>query len=210
MSSSNQLLLSSLLVTISCAGVERAEIAREEPAPKRQPEPHPLNPDVSELGEMAEELEQHEAYLASERDSPLSIATAVLKEQKEGVAPAIGLAVVEVNSGGLGLRVAAELVQGTHHVYVLEDPRECSGIDPKKEALVGTPDPYRKEYLGALINVRNGPARFQRYMEEGTPAYERILGRPLVLVHSKGESIVCGVFRESDEERRREEAVSSR
>ena len=209
MSSSNQLLLSSLLVTISCAGVERAEIAREEPPPKRQPEPHPLNPDVAQLGELAQELEQHEAYLASERDSPLSIATAVLKQQKEDAAPAIGMAVVELNSGGLGLRIAAELVQGTHHVYVLEDAKECSGVDPKKDHLVGTPDPYREEYLGALINVRDGPARFQRHMEEGAPLYHQILGRPLVLIHSKGESLVCGVFRESDEEQRRE-AVSSR
>ena len=200
MSSSNLLLLSSLLFA-SCVGVEPSELARSDPQPQRRPGRQPLSADAERLREIAREISQREAYLEAERGGPLSIATAVLRSDQGGPSPAIGMAVVEVNAGGLGLRVAAELVQGTHHVYVLGDAMDCSAVDVRAQKLGGSPDPSREEYLGALVNVRDGHARFQRRLPDGAISYQRILGRPLLLVHSKGESVVCGVFRESDEDR---------
>jgi hypothetical protein len=203
-SSSNRFLLSiTLFTTSSCIGVEHAELPRGEPVAK---EPRRSEAD---LGEVIQEIEQHEAFLANERDGATPVATAVLRDAAGKEQPALGMAVVEVNAGGFGLRIAAELEQGTHHVYVLDQAMDCSAIDMEQQRLIGSPDPDRSEYLGAVVNVRDGAARFERYLPGGVSSYHSLVGHPLLLVHARGGSAICGVFLESGAAPF-EEAVSSR
>jgi hypothetical protein len=184
-------------------GVEHAEV------PQTEPTAQPPTPEV-ELSEMAKEIDARESYLAAERDSTHPVATAVLRDATQNKQmPAVGMAVIEVTAGGFGVRIAAQLEQGTHHVYVLDEVMDCSGVDLAKKDLVGSPDPERSEYLGALVNVRSGAARFQRLLPEGVSSYRSLLGHPLLLVHARGDGAVCGVFLEAGEEPF-EEAVSSR
>jgi hypothetical protein len=156
---------------------------------------------------MAEALDEREAYLEDRRDGAEAIATAVLYDAMKRQLSALGMAEVEVNAGGLGLRIAANLDQGTHHVYLLDRVMDCSAVDLKGEKLIGSPDPDRSEYLGALVNVRDGSARFERHLPEGVPQYGKVYGRPLVLVHARSASAVCGVFQAYEPH---QEAISSR
>jgi hypothetical protein len=205
-SSSNQLLLSILVAgLVSCAG-ERAEIS----PPATHETSNPLDVDPAELSEMAAEIERRETHLASERDSTLTVASAVLHDfGGSRQRPALGMAVVEVNAGGLALRIAAELEQGIHHVYILDEVTACERVDLKKDELTGTPDPYREGYLGALENVRSGAATFERHLSDGSPSYRTMLGRPLLIVNAKSDRGVCGVIQETNAEPV-EAAISSR
>ena len=202
MSSSNNPLLLSILLA-GCAGVERAEL------PTKEPLPEPLQADPATLSNMAEELDRREAYLQSARDNTVSVATAVLNEiEGSSESPALGMAVIELTAGGMGLRIAAELEAGIHHVYVLEEPMTCGDVDLVKRQLIGSPSEGRPDYLGSIESLRKGAVRFQRHVPDGVPYYHQVVGRPLVLVHSRGESVVCGVFKETGA--RMNEAVSTR
>jgi hypothetical protein len=186
-------------------GVERAELPVGRSDSRLESAPATANAE-----EIAQRIERREAYLDEKRDGSFSVATAVLRRSKDGDrAPALGMAVVEVNPGGLALRIAAELEEGTHHVYVVEDATECASLDLKARKLAGSPDPSRPDYLGALENVRDGSVRFRRHLGEGVASYRRIVGHPVVLVHARGEDAVCGVLRAVGDEPF-EEAISSR
>lgn len=188
MSSSNRLLLSLWIASAACAGVERADSA------PRQPSASEARP-----AEIARELERREAYLASRRDGAFSVGTAVLSPlERWRRHPALGMAVLEVKGAGLALRVAADLSQGTHHVYLLGESKLCAEVDPEREGIVGSPEPDEPGYLGALENVRDGSAVFERLISDETLLLRGIVGRPLVLVHAHRGTAVCGVFRETD------------
>jgi hypothetical protein len=170
-SSSNQLTFSlCLLASIACASTERAEV----------------RPRTS-LQEDRAELERREAYLASKRDSTIPVAGAVLRNMNEKGQPAVGMAMVEVSPGGLALEVSAELEEGVYRVYLGDERRECedAGLDLENATSFGFVD-----------NGRRGGMRFERRPEDGLPSFSALIGRPLVLVHPKNRTMVCGVIRE--------------